>query len=104
MDKKIKPWMCKNDHILGYVQWNGNDIPQLMVLREPIDVTAERPDEVDLLGPLDGNMPVRCKICDDVKVWRINHLGLAALFVQLDDEEIFKFSQLILKLNGKVGA
>jgi hypothetical protein len=100
-DKKIKAWMCKNDHILGYIQWNGKDIPQLMVLREPIDITADRPDEVDLLGPLDGNMPVRCKVCDDVKIWKVSVSSLLALFMQLDDAEIFEFSQRLLELNRK---
>lgn len=103
-DKKpMKPFTCKNNHILGYIRWNGNDLPQLMVLRESMDMNAERPDEVDLLGPLEGNMPVRCKLCDDVKVWKINHLGLASLFMQLDDAEILKFSQVILKLSRKDG-
>lgn len=60
MTNKMKPWRCKNNHILGYIRWNGNNLPQLMVLRKPLDMQAEHPDEVDLLGPLDGQMPVRC--------------------------------------------
>jgi hypothetical protein len=103
-DKKpMKPFTCKNHHILGYIRWNGNDLPQLMVLRESMDMDAERPDEVDLLGPLDGNMPVRCKLCDDVQVWRISVEGLLAIFVQLDDAQVFEFSRRLLEMSKKEG-
>lgn len=101
--KAMKPFMCKNKHILGYIRWNGNDLPQLMVLRESMDMDAERPAEVDFLGPLDGNMPVRCKLCDDVQVWRISVDGMLALFVQLDDAQVFEFSRRLLEMSRKVG-
>lgn len=103
--KAMKPWKCRNGHILGYVRWNGNDLPQLMVLREALDMQAEHPDEVDLLGPLDGRMPIRCSVeaCDDVKVWEINALSLVSLFVQLDDTEMLKFSKRLLELSRKEG-
>lgn len=102
-DKKMKQWCCKNNHILGFIRWNGNGLPQLMVLREALDMQADHPDEVDLLGPLDGRMPIRCSVpgCDDVQVWQINALSLASLFIQLDDAEMFKFSQTLLELNRK---
>lgn len=100
----MKPFRCKNHHILGYIRWNGSGLPQLMVLREALDMQAECPDEVDLLGPLDGRMPIRCSVegCDDVKVWEINALSLVSLFIQLDDAEMLKFSQKLLKLNSEV--
>lgn len=99
--RQMKPFKCKNGHILGYVRWNDEDLPQLMVLRESLDMEAERPNEVDLLGPLDGRMPIPCSMCDDVTVWEINALSLVSLFIQLDDAEMFKFSQTLLELKRK---
>src|SRR3972149_314212 len=78
MEKKMKQWCCKNKHILGFIRWNGNELPQLMVLRDALDMGAEHPHEVDLLGPLDGQMPVRCSICDDVQFWEISVESLLA--------------------------
>lgn len=100
-DKKMKQWRCKNNHILGFIRWNGNGLPQLMVLREALDMDVEHPHDVDSLGPLDGRMPIRCSICDDVQVWAISVDGLVALFEHLDDQTIFAFSQRLLELNRK---
>lgn len=96
----MKPFLCKNNHILGYIRWNSNGLPQLMLLRESMDMQAERPDEVDLLGPLDGQMPVRCK-CGDVKFWKVSVETLLALFVQLDDAAVFEFSRRLLEMSRK---
>ena len=101
--EKMKPFKCKNQHILGYIRFNGNNLPQLMVLRESMDMEAEHPDQVDLLGPVDGNMPVRCKLCDDVRVWQISVDGMLALFAQLDDAQVFEFSRRLLEMSRKVG-
>lgn len=101
MQKEMKQWRCKHNHILGFIRWNGDGLPQLMVLREALDMEADHPDEVDLLGPLDGRMPIRCSICDDVRVWSISVESLVALFTQLDDAVIFEFSQRLLELSRK---
>jgi hypothetical protein len=101
--KPMKPWKCKNDHILGFIRWNGNDLPQLMVLRESMDMDAEHPDETDVLGPVDGRMLVRCKQCDEVRVWQSNVDVLLALFAQLDDAEVFEFSRRLLEMSRKGG-
>jgi hypothetical protein len=100
--KDLKQWRCKNDHILGFVQWNGDGLPQLKVLRMALDMQAEHPNEVDLIGPLSGMMPVRCSICDDVQIWKISVDGLVALFMQLDDKTVFEFSKRLLQLSEKV--
>ncbi len=102
--KPMKPFMCRHQHILGYIRWNGDDLPQLMVLRESMDMQAERPDTADLLGPVDGTMPIRCNICGDVRVWQISVAGMLALFLQLDDAEVFEFSQRLLEMSRKAGA
>jgi hypothetical protein len=100
-DKKLKQWCCKNNHILGFIRWNGNGLPQLRVLRKALDMQADHPNEVDLLGPLDGRIPVRCSICDDVQVWEISVESLLALFLQLDDGKMFEFSQRLLEMSRK---
>lgn len=99
---EMKQWRCKNRHILGFIRWNGNGLPQLMVLREALDMEAERPDEVDLLGPLSGSMPVRCSICEDVRVWAISVESLVALFMDLDDKTVFEFSRRLLEMSKKL--
>lgn len=100
--KSMKPWTCNNGHILGYIRWNGDDLPQLMVLRESMDMQADRPDEVDLLGPLDGRMPIRCLICDEVRVWEVSAPTLVMLFRRLTKEQAFEFSRLLLELSEKM--
>lgn len=99
--KSMKPFKCRNHHILGYIRWNGDGLPQLMVLRESMDMEAERPEEVDFLGALDGQMPIRCKICDDVKLWQVSVESMLALFVQLDDAAVFEFSRRLLEMSRK---
>ncbi len=102
MARQIKQWRCRNNHILGFIRWNGDDLPQLSVLRKALDMDVEQPNEVDLLGPLDGRMPIRCSICDDVKVWEISVPGLVSLFMELDAQTVFKFSQVLLEKNMEV--
>lgn len=76
----LKQWHCKNKHALGMIRLNGGGIPQLMLYRHAVDLSAEEPAEVDLMiGPLVGRMPVRCDICDDVRVWEITVDALAEL-------------------------
>jgi hypothetical protein len=100
-EKQMTQWRCKNNHILGYIRFPADGLPQLMVLRKPLDMESEHPDDVDLLGPLDGRMPVRCLICDDVKVWKLSVESLLALFLQLDDRKMLEFSQRLLEMNRK---
>ena len=100
--KQMKQWTCRKGHILGFVRWNGDDVPQLMVMREALDMAVDKPDEVDVLGPLDGRMPIRCSICDYVRVWSISVDSLVALFQGLDDRTVFEFSQRLLELSRKV--
>lgn len=102
MVDQMKQWRCRNKHILGFIRWNGNGLAQLMLLREALDMEAEHPDEVDLLGPLDGRMPIRCSICDDVQMWSITVDSLVALFMQLDEKSVFEFSRRLLKKNAEI--
>jgi hypothetical protein len=96
---KMKQWQCGNGHGLGVICWNGNDVPQLMLYRHAIDYTAEKPAAVDLMiGPLIGNMPVQCDICNDVKLWDISVDALAELIVSLQDDKIAQLQARIVKM------
>jgi hypothetical protein len=97
MEKHMKQWRCKNNHILGFIRWNGNDLPQLLVLREALDMDIENPNDVDALGPLDGFMPIRCSICDDVQTWKPSVDTILKLFFHLSDAQMFEFSQKLLE-------
>ena len=55
-----KQWRCRNGHILGMIRWNGNAVPQLMLFRHALDMDSEHPADVDVIGPLVGQVPVRC--------------------------------------------
>lgn len=87
----LKPWRCRNNHALGMIQINGDGSPQLMLYRHAVDLSAEMPAEVDLMiGPLVGRMPVRCDICNQVKLWDISDRVLAELIMGLDDGRLEK--------------
>ncbi|RPI93053.1 MAG: hypothetical protein EHM40_11095 [Chloroflexi bacterium] len=93
----LKQWRCKNDHALGMIRINGDGSPQLMLYRHAVDLSAEHPAEVDLMiGPLVGRMPVRCDICDDVRVWDVSVEALADLIRGLKRKQLM---QLQLRLS-----
>jgi hypothetical protein len=102
MSERMKQWRCKNQHIIGFIRWNGSDLPQLMVLREALDMEVENPQEVDAMGPLDGRMPIRCSICDDVQVWEVSAPTLVMLISRLSNEQVFEFSRLLLEKSSRM--
>jgi hypothetical protein len=56
--------------------------------RHAVDLKAEKPAEVDLMiGPLVGRMPVRCDICEDVRVWDVSVDAMAELLNGLNDKQ-----------------
>lgn len=96
----LKQWQCRNGHILGMIQLNGNGVPQLMLYRHAIDMQAEQPAEVDLMiGPLVGRMPVVCDApdCGDVKLWDISDQALAELILGLRPERLQRVQAYVLK-------
>lgn len=86
-----KQWRCKNGHGLGSIQWNGNKVAYLALYRHAIDEKAEKPEPVDVIGPLMGQMPVSCDVdgCGDVQVWRMKpeHLAEFLKTMNLDERE-----------------
>lgn len=86
--EKEQEWRCRNCRaILGMIRWNGS-APQLMLLRHSLDMSIERPAEVDLIGPLLGTMPVRCECCDFVSTWEISIDALVSLLENLRAEQV----------------
>ena len=102
MSDEMKQWRCKQGHILGFIEWDGNDLPHLLVLREALDMEAADPREVEAMGPLDGRMPIPCSICGDVKVWEVSAPTLVTLFRRLKKEQMLDFSRLMLEMSEKM--
>lgn len=68
----LKQWHCKNNHVLGVIVRNGSGKPVLELYRHAVDLKAEQPAEVDVIGVLSGGMKhIRCDVpdCGDVQVW-----------------------------------
>jgi len=82
-----KEWLCKNGHVLGAIQWNGNKLPYLVLYRHAIDMGADIPQEVDVIGPVIGQMPVRCDLCDAVRTWEMTPKTLAEFLRTMNKEE-----------------
>ncbi len=97
-----KQWLCKNGHALGVIQWNGNKIPQLALYRHAVDMGADDPEAVDVIGPLMGKMPVRCDVdgCGAVRFWDISVDAVAGFMASLNAKQ---WEQLEVRLRrGKV--
>lgn len=91
---QMKPFLCKDKkHRLGMVCWNGDGIPQLMLYRHAVDLDAEHPAEVDVIGTLQGQMSVRCNLCDQVKPWKVSIEVLLAMADQLGHEKMEEFAE-----------
>jgi len=71
MMDEIKPWRCKNGHVLGQVKRNGRGITQLWLYRESIRLNDEGGmAEVDVMAVVEGLvLDVRCSICGYVRTW-----------------------------------
>lgn len=66
----VKPWKCKNEHVLGQVRRNGTGIRQLLLYREAVDYEAFESAEVDVMAIVEGYVTeVRCSVCGSVRTW-----------------------------------
>lgn len=69
---ELKPWACVNGHIMGQVKRNRSGVRQLLLYRHAVDLDAEKPENVDLIGHLEGTMfDIRCDLCGAVRTWQI---------------------------------
>src|SRR5512133_289924 len=72
MDNGLAPWKCKHGHVMGNVRRSGSKVSQLLLFREAIDMTLERPCEVDVIAIVEGYVAdVRCNVpgCGAVRTW-----------------------------------
>ena len=92
-----KAFNCKHGHTLGRIRWNGDGVPQLMVYRHAVSMEAERPAEVDVMGPLVGEMPVQCDLCGDVRVWAASSLAVAELVLGLTDGQMAEMMRSVME-------
>ncbi len=73
----LKQWKCKNGHVLGVVERvkvGKRHVSRLMLFRHAIDLARLQPEEVDVIGALEGTMlHIRCDIpgCGEVRPWEI---------------------------------
>ena len=102
MSEELKPWRCKNGHVMGMVRRNGSGVRVLLLYREaltpglpsPLDTLAPRAgaagagplpegrgeQEVDVMAVVEGYVAdVRCSICGDVRTWVPGEEALRAL-------------------------
>jgi len=84
-----KQWLCKKGHVLGAIQWNGSKVPQLALYRHALDMQADEPEAVDVIGPLMGRMPVRCDVegCGEVRFWDLSVDALASFMASLNAKQ-----------------
>lgn len=68
---EVKRWMCPSKaHVLGLVKRNGRGIQQLLLYRNAVDLCAETPADVDVIGALNGEMiDVVCSVCGRTRTW-----------------------------------
>lgn len=67
--KEVVVWKCPNGHGLGVVIENGSGVRQLALYRDAVDIQAEIPEDVDVLGLVVGKMEIRCSACGELRTW-----------------------------------
>jgi hypothetical protein len=79
---ELEQWKCKNGHMLGVVervkvdnsQGGPRYIRRLILFRHAIDLSQPSPEEVDVIGLLEGSMLyIRCDVegCGKVRPWKM---------------------------------
>lgn len=69
---ELQAWKCKNGHVLGQIQFNGRGISKLLLYRHAVNLSAELPQEVEVMGYLEGTMEaIRCDVegCGMIRTW-----------------------------------
>lgn len=51
------------------IRYSGSRVPLLELYRHAVDMKAQTPHEVDVIGLMRGRLPVRCDICRGITVW-----------------------------------
>ena len=79
-----RKWLCRNGHALGVIERVKAELmsakgaslryytTRLALFRRAVDLGAERPAEIEVIGALDGNilsMRCRCSECGVIEEW-----------------------------------
>lgn len=79
-DHALKPWRCKNQHVLGQVKRNGSGVRQLLLYRNAVDLNDDAPQEVEVMAVVEGLvLDVSCSICGCPRTWVPGEEALARL-------------------------
>jgi hypothetical protein len=86
---ETKQWKCPNGHVLGVVERakevnNGRyrHVTRLILYRHAIDLSQAQPEDVDVIGALEGTMlRIRCDVpgCGAVRTWQIGEEAIERL-------------------------
>ena len=74
----LKPWVCRKcSAVLGQVKRNGRGVRHLMLYRHAVNLKAESPAEVEVIGYLEGTMTdIVCDVCGAVRTWAMGQEAL----------------------------
>jgi hypothetical protein len=68
--RRLKPWRCRREHVLGMVervQINGRHVDRLLLYRRAI---VEGEGAVEVMAVAQGTvLDVRCSVCGAVRTW-----------------------------------
>jgi hypothetical protein len=93
----VKEWKCKKGHVLGVVRrvqvsLSGRTyhVAKLFLYRHAIDMQADDPAEVDVIGPVEGSGgPFQCDVegCGQERKWEIGEDALERLLEKIKGGE-----------------
>ena len=73
-------WRCKNGHVMGVVNRNGNGVARLLVYRQALDMEADKPQAPEVMAVVDGMvLDIRCSVCGDMRTWMPGEVALNEL-------------------------
>jgi hypothetical protein len=81
-----RPWCCKNGHLLGHVEHDGQGM-KLLFFRQALNPHFPLPGQVpDVAGVARGLVSIRCSIpgCGAEREWHADEESLRRLFERAD--------------------
>lgn len=72
MADELTAWRCKNGHALGMARKTGRGHHQLILYRHAVDLSAEKPEQVEVIAVIRGQgIDIRCDICEEKRTWAV---------------------------------
>jgi len=104
MDAKSWTGDKNHKHVLGMIRYNGEGIPQLALYRHAIDENAEHLEDVDVIGVLEGRMPIICGVCGEIFVWEISEQVLESMLARMNGQKLMGVIMRMKARNEKTKA